>query len=244
MQLCVDIGNTLVKTGLFEGFNLIESQVFNEEPVYVIKEIYEQHPEIEAIIISSVRKSLDIELIPIPETIHHILLDDETPLPILNRYESPKTLGRDRIALAVAAAAKFPKQNCLIIDAGTCLTMDIVNEMNEYLGGTISPGIKLRLKSLHDGTANLPLIDFDGLVPEIIGKDTQSCMKSGSVNGMLNEINGAISRFEKEFDSLNIILTGGDSKLFDNELKSGIFADPKMVLRGLNQILLYNIEKS
>jgi type III pantothenate kinase len=241
VQLAVDIGNTRVKCGLFNAHEALEEFVSDKEPVYVIKDIYEQNQGIKAIIISSVRKSVDAELIPIPETIHHVVLDSDTPLPFTNLYKSPKTLGRDRIAAIAGAVVQHPLKNCLVIDVGTCLTMDIVNGKGEYLGGSISPGIKLRLTSMHVGTANLPQIDFDGLLPEQIGTNTEDCMKSGAVNGMLNEIRGTISVLQNQFDGLQVLLTGGDAKLFENELKSGIFANPNLVLQGLNEILLYNI---
>lgn len=243
MQLVIDIGNTRVKTGLFHGEELISNGVTDEEPVYAIKEYFDSPNEIEALIISSVRDSVDPDLIPIPETIHHVMFDHETELPIINKYESPKSLGLDRIALAVAAASLHPKQNVLVIDAGTCVTFDVVNRNGEYLGGIISPGIQLRLNAMHEGTSKLPQLKFDGKLGDKIGKSTEGCMKSGAVNGMLNEVMGTIKAMDGEFEDLKILLTGGDAQIFDNELKSGIFADPNLVLRGLNKILLHNIEK-
>lgn len=243
MQLAVDIGNSRIKSALFNNNKLISSQVSDLDAVYVIKNYVDENPEINAIIISSVRKSIDPNLIPIPESIHHIMLDHETPLPIKNNYESPETLGHDRLALAVGATVHSPSCNCLVVDAGTCLTMDIIDDKGQYLGGTISPGIQLRLNSMHSGTANLPEIMFDHVLPEQIGRDTIKCMKSGAVNGLINELRGTIKVLDTQFDNLQIIFTGGDAKIFDNELKSGIFADPNLLLRGLNQILLYNIEE-
>ena len=244
MQLAVDIGNTRVKCGLFREKELLFSEVSEKEAVYAIKDIYEENPGITAIIISSVRESLDADLIPIPETIHHIILDHETPLPIKIDYGSPETLGHDRIALAVAANAIFPKKNSLVIDAGTCVTYDLISNEGIYLGGSIAPGVSLRLNAMHEGTARLPKVDFDSVEVDSIGKNTVECMKSGAVNGLKNEIIGTISSFEKQFKDLQVLLTGGDIKVFDNELKSGFFADPNLVLRGLNYILLYNVEKS
>lgn len=243
MLLSVDIGNSRVKWALFEGRECKHSGVSEEEPVYVIKSLFDQYPEISALILSSVRKDLDVDMMPVPETIHHIILDHETEIPLTNLYQSPKTLGRDRLALAVAATALFPGRNNLVIDAGTCLTMDLVTEKGEFIGGTISPGIKLRLKSMADGTGNLPYIDFKGEEAEQIGKNTKDCMLSGAVNGMLNEVSGTISLMQRQFNRLNILITGGDMKIFDSRLKSDIFADPNLVLRGLNEILLYNLNK-
>lgn len=243
MQLCVDIGNTRVKTGLFKKDELIYNSVSDLEPVYVIKDAFEKNPEIEALIISSVRKELDIELVPIPETIHHVLFDFETPLPIYNLYESKESLGPDRIALAAGAHALFPRENCLIFDAGTCLTMEFINQRSQYLGGSISPGIQMRLDAMHQGTAKLPQVLLDRSFKMDLGKNTTDCMMAGAVNGIINEINGAIASFKSEYNDIRVIVTGGDIKIFEKELKSTIFADPNLVLRGLNKILLHNIER-
>ncbi len=244
MQLAVDIGNTRVKCALFKDRDLISAHVSDKDPVYAIKDVFDHHDNIQAIIISSVREKLDPDLIPIPETIHHVILEHDTPVPIKNKYGSPETLGLDRIALAVSAYSLKRDSNCLVIDCGTCMTMEFINSNGEYLGGSISPGLKMRLRSMHEGTANLPLLEVEKNLPEIIGKSTEESMQNGTINGMLNEIIGAISRYESEFSDLNVLITGGDSELFENELKSGIFADPNLVLRGLNEILLYNIGKS
>lgn len=243
MQLCVDIGNTRVKTGLFKQDELLHHDVSDLEPVYVIKEAFDKNPEIKALIISSVRKELDIDLIPMPETIHHILFDFETLLPIKNLYESKESLGQDRIALAVGAHALFPGENCLIFDAGTCLTMEFINQRSQYLGGSISPGIQMRLDSMHQGTAKLPKILLNKTFKPGLGKNTKDCMMAGAVNGIINEINGAIASFKTKYKDLRVIVTGGDIKIFEKELKSAIFADPNLVLRGLNKILLHNIER-
>jgi type III pantothenate kinase len=243
VQLAIDIGNSYVKYALYKGEELLNAQKSDLEPVYLIKQLYEENPDIGAIIISSVRESLDADTIPIPETIHHVILDHETPIPIKNNYKTGETLGRDRIALAVAAAHKFPDKNVAIVDLGTCMTIDVVNKQSEYLGGIISPGLQMRFEAMHKGTANLPLIKFENQkIPKTIGDSTQSCMESGAAHGMFMELIGTINDLKDEFDSLNVMLTGGDYKVFENELKIDIFADPNLVLRGLNQILLFNIE--
>lgn len=239
MQLAVDIGNTRVKTGLFWKRELISASVSGDEAVYAVKREFDSQPGIQAIIISSVRN--DSESMPIPETIHHIFLNAETKLPLRNLYSEVQSLGRDRIAAAAGASALFPGRNCLVIDCGTCVTMDLVSRKGEFLGGSISPGLRMRLKSMHEGTARLPLVEFDGRLPEATGRNTAGSMLSGSVNGLLNEIYGAISRRRTEFEGLQVLLTGGDAALFEDQLKMDIFADPNLVLRGLNEILLHNL---
>lgn len=243
MQLVVDIGNTRTKYGLFKDGELMDTGHSAKAPVYVIKDIFDSEHGIDAIVISSVNDDIDPDLIPIPETIHHVILDKDTPMPFINKYETPETLGHDRMALAAAAIAKFPKKNSLVVDMGTCLTMEFVTSSGEYLGGTISPGIDMRLGALNSNTARLPLVGVGDTIPDLIGKTTSDCIRSGVVNGILFEINGTINRLESEFGELKILLTGGNYSMFENELKSGIFADPNLVLFGLHEILRYNIDE-
>jgi len=148
-------------------------------------------------------------------------------------------LGVDRIALVANAVEKFYKKNVLIIDAGTCITYDFVNDSQEYLGGAISLGIEMRYKALNNYTSKLPLLEKN--IPEnFIGKTTDENIHSGVNNGVLNEINGVIEQYERENSVLTIVLTGGDTYFLAKQLKSSIFANPNFVLEGLNTILIYN----
>jgi type III pantothenate kinase len=158
MQLVVDIGNTLTKAALFKDLELVQIFRTEKEPVYLIKEIYDANTEIGGLLISSVNKAIDADLIPIPETIHHVIFDHQTPVPLDNLYQSKETLGLDRMANAVAAKCGFPQKNVLVIDIGTCITYDLVTDKGTYPGGNISPGIRLRFEVLHSGTARLPLL--------------------------------------------------------------------------------------
>ncbi|HAW51159.1 MAG TPA: pantothenate kinase [Flavobacteriales bacterium] len=242
MQLAVDIGNSRTKYAVFDREELIRSEADKRPADDIIKDCLGQYPKIKSLIISSVNHQIDPESISIPESIRHMVLDHGTPIPIKNNYQSPETLGHDRIALAVAVGHRFPGRNALVIDIGTCVTYDLVDRHGTYRGGRISPGLGLRFSSLHTGTARLPLVELDKSGhPHLLGKDTASCIQSGVVQGLSNEISGTIKQFEKEFKDLKIMLTGGDYKLFDKALKISIFADPNAVLRGLNQILLYNL---
>ena len=174
-----------------------------------------------------------------------LLLTTNTHLPIINSYKTPETLGNDRIANAVSAFTAFPNQNTLTIDVGTCIKFDFINANNEYLGGSISPGLKMRFNSLHTLTDNLPLID-DVEINQLIGTDTTSSIQVGVCQGMIGEITNMIRQYEKKYDKLNIILTGGDLRWFlDIEMsqKNSIFADEFHTLKGLNTILDYNVQK-
>jgi type III pantothenate kinase len=168
------------------------------------------------------------------------MLDHKLPLPIKNNYGTPETLGVDRIAAVCGAQQIFPFQNCLVIDAGTCVTFDIIDKDGVYYGGAISPGMHMRFKAVHTFTARLPLISP---VPEakLIGDSTETSIQSGVINGMAAEMVGIIQRYQVKFNDLRVILCGGDTLFFENKLKASIFASPELVLVGLNSILIYNV---
>lgn len=168
-------------------------------------------------------------------------LNADTPIPIRNDYRTPETLGTDRLAAAVGAYTQHPGRNILIIDAGTCLTYEFINQEGHYRGGCISPGLQMRLKALRAFTAKLPLIDSEGDVPEV-GYDTETSIRTGVIQGMKFEIEGHIRHFQEKYSDLLVFLTGGDNFNFDSKIKNLIFADKFIVPRGLNRILAYNNE--
>lgn len=192
-------------------------------------------------IISSVNTKaedkLKLDQLPFPV----LNLTHKTTLPINLAYQSPETLGKDRMAAVVGAYHQFSNQHLLVIDAGSCVTYDFLTERKEYLGGAISPGVQMRLRSMNDFTSKLPLISWEGGErPQNIGRTTITSMLSGVVNGLIAEMNGFILNYEKQYPELKIVITGGDANFFEKELKNGIFADPNLVLKGLNEILIYN----
>jgi len=148
-------------------------------------------------------------------------------------------LGKDRVAAAAAATTIFPGENVLVIDAGTSITYDLITKNGTYLGGGISPGIMMRFKALNTFTGKLPLITEIDDAP-LIGNDTPSSIKSGVLNGVLAEVNGIIDSYSNRFDTLKIIISGGDYKYFDKKLKNSIFATPNIVMQGLLEILKIN----
>ncbi len=234
MHLAIDIGNTRVKAGLFEQVELV--QLFEAEDW---NQLSLPLHDIEACIISNVGEVINVsEKLGDMEILE---LSSETPLPIELSYNSPQTLGKDRIALAVAGSNLHPNSNVLVIDLGTCITYDLVNDREQYLGGNISPGVNMRLKAMHTFTGNLPLVKLDPQTG-LLGKDTESSMKSGVFHGILHEMDGMISAYKQEYDDLTVVLTGGDESLFESQLKNRIFVTPNLVLIGLNSILTYNVE--
>ena len=240
MNLIIDVGNTFVKLAVFQNNSLIskktcESKYFLKE----FKKILKTHQDIAFGIMSSVG-NLDASCLnDVKLDLNILVLDSKTKLPFVNLYETPNTLGVDRIALVSASVQKFPDKNVLIIDAGTCITYDFVSSKNEYLGGAISPGIRLRYKSLHNLTAKLPLLDTQ-MPKDVIGNSTESSIHSGVVNGVLKEIDGLIDTYKEKYSDLTVILTGGDADFLSKQLKNSIFANSNFLLEGLNYILEFN----
>ena len=242
MNLIIDVGNTRVKAAVFENDTLIEVAIFSNDELLNKVDFFIKKHTINHGIISSVKHLSENVLKKLRNKIPFLVLDSFTKVPFQNLYETPKTLGVDRIALVANAVEKYPNKNVLIIDAGTCITFDFVNEKQEYLGGAISLGIEMRYKALQYYTSKLPLIEKN--IPEnYIGKSTEENMHSGVINGVLNEINGVINQYESEKSFLTVVLTGGDANFLAKQLKSSIFANPNFVLEGLNTILIYNNEK-
>lgn len=242
MNLIVDVGNSFVKFAVFQNGKLIHKIVselshFND----TYKNIKDEFSDIEKVIISSVGK-LELSQIEIIKKQDNVLvLDSEAKLPYKNLYKTPKTLGVDRIALVSAAVRQFPNKNVLIIDVGTCITYDFITSKKQYLGGAISPGIRLRYQSLHNLTANLPLLDSE-IPKKIIGQSTSEAIHSGVINGVLKEIEGVIDEYQKKYSDLTVILTGGDANFLSNQLKNSIFANSNFLLEGLNFILEFNTD--
>ncbi len=238
--IAVDIGTTLVKVAHFNGMELVKlyrQQRFNNASlVRLEKEFPEAY-----IIISSVRHLTDKMTQQIADHQKVFYLDNSLELPIQVLYKTPETLGKDRIAATVGAWSHFPEQGSLVIDAGTCITYDIVLEDGRYLGGNISPGIQMRLNAMHTMTRKLPQVQHTEDLPEW-GTTTATALQVGAALGSLKEIEGFIKDYRKKFGKLNILLTGGDSHFFVNRLKSKIFASPNLVLEGLNKILQHNVQ--
>ncbi|MGI9542844.1 MAG: type III pantothenate kinase [Cyclobacteriaceae bacterium] len=237
--MAIDIGNTRTKVGIFKSSKLTEVLVdpaMEKLPDHIKKE------QIDKVIISSVGhdpQKIVTELDPK----YFIILDHNTEVPLVNGYSSPQTLGMDRLAAVVGAQARFPKTNCLVIDAGTSITYDFVDLELKYHGGAISPGIDLRYRALNDHTQRLPLLSDKTSAP-LIGADTKSAIKSGVLNGVLAEIEGIIHRYEQKFSNLQVIMCGGDAAFFESMVKAPIFVIPNLVLVGLNVILQHNVQKN
>lgn len=237
-RAAIDIGNTLMKVGFFQGNELVNVRVFKEE-IELFKALRDFSCEYVGIAnVGKIKNNLVQEL---EKEFDVIIITSDLELPFINRYATPLTLGVDRIAAVVGAISIFPNDNCLIIDIGTCVTYDFVNKKNEYLGGGISPGINMRLKAMHSFTANLPLLTWDNSDIDLIGDSTNKCMLSGAVNGLSAEIDGIIRQYEAKYGRINNLLCGGVANTFESKLNSSIFADRNLVLKGIDSILRLHV---
>ena len=238
MVLVIDSGNTYTKIGQFVEGKLIN--VHQKESLKDIALTVQQYRP-GKIVLGSVNFPLDQFKKKISSIeIHPILSTTEVPFKV--KYKTPETLGIDRLAGIAWAWEQSPGKNILVIDAGTCITYDFINEEGEYLGGGISPGIELRLKSLHAFTTNLPEVRFKEDF-RLIGDTTQNSILSGVMNGLIEEINGIISEYKKKYKDLTIFMSGGSVIFFESKIKHSIFAFPNIVLLGLYSLYEFNIRK-
>ncbi len=242
MNLVIDIGNTQIKIAVFDHTTLVyQDNIDAVKIISVLKNLVEKYA-ISDVILSHVAK-IDVEELNQMKSIFKILvLNHKTKLPFINKYMTPSTLGVDRLALVAGAVNQFPKENVLVIDAGSCITYDFVNTRSEYFGGSISPGIEMRYKSVNSFTANLPLLEKTVELPEI-GNSTNNAIHRGILNGVIQEIDGVIQEYRDINRKLTVVLTGGDTIFLAKNLKSGIFAIPNFLLEGLNSILIHNLEE-
>lgn len=238
MNLAVDQGNTKTKAALFEGRELIELYPGAPDDE-LISFINQAAPE--NCIIVTVKNKDTIATDQIDPSIKTIILSSKTPIPVINKYQSPATLGMDRLAAVIGSKFYKPGYSNLVIDCGTCITYDFIDAANRYLGGGISPGLSMRFKALNAFTAGLPLIKLEKKA-ELIGGDTKQSILSGVINGTVAELEGIIAKYRSLFPNVAVFLCGGDADYFDGKLRGAIFVTPELVLHGLNEILLYNVE--
>ena len=237
LKLVIDIGNTYTKIALFESKKVVRVSVVDSLDLKIAKKFISSEL-ITSSIISSVK-----EISPAVESVvsfyNSLVLSHKTRVPITNNYVTTKTLGNDRLAAIVGASLLFPKNDVLIFDAGTCLTIDFLDANKNYHGGRISPGIEMRFLALHTFTSKLPLLQQENIY-SYIGNDTESSIISGVQEGIMSEIKSIISEYKSKNSNIIIVFTGGDCFFFEKELKNSIFANPNLVLIGLNEILDYN----
>lgn len=233
----LDAGNTRVKLAVFQNNQLTQVEEFYNYSALL--------PALAAqptwsVLLASVRDEIP------PEALakRAIILKHGLSLPLKNAYNTPESLGSDRIAAAVGAWAAFPNEAALVLDAGTCLTYEFVRADGTYLGGGIAPGLRMRLRAMHLLTGKLPEARTPENPPALVGKSTQTCLQSGAWWGMCAEMEGIIAAYRREFGKFNVLFCGGDARFFESHLKERIFVRPNLVLEGLFEILKFQFQNS
>lgn len=240
MLLVIDMGNTQIKAAVFEQNTLLKKEIIAYEDWQIsLKKVIKKFSEISILVVASVGKLEKIDFLTLDSGLNVYFITRDSKFPFNNLYASPSTLGIDRMILASGAVLQFPKKNRLVIDAGTCITYDFIDSNDNYLGGAISPGIRLRYESLHNYTAKLPLLKKEKPI-EIVGNSTLQSIHSGVINGVSFEIEGFINSVLNKNDNFIIILTGGDAVFLAERLKNTIFANSNFLLESLNQTFQYN----
>jgi type III pantothenate kinase len=243
MIMTIDAGNTRIKGAVFEGDTLVDVFIVPDGDLKIkVSSILDDYKDITDIVVSSVGNAGVFAFSSFSNRVKVTFISRESVFPFTNDYHTPQTLGIDRMVLAAGAVFTYPGQNRLVVDAGTCITYDVVDENDHYFGGAISPGVNMRYNALNQNTANLPL-----LLPEIpdyyIGKSTEQSIHSGIVNGVAHEIDGFINQYREQYPKFTIILTGGDADFLAKQLKNTIFANSNFLLESLNHLYQYTNQK-
>ncbi|MCB9034509.1 MAG: type III pantothenate kinase [Chitinophagales bacterium] len=239
MNLALDIGNTRTKIGLFKNSKCIKTFVEEDFTTIKLKTVLNNNTITNSIIASTKKPNKTLEKL-LEQNTNFVAFNNTIQLPFKNNYQTPTTLGKDRLALIAAAVAMYPKENVLVIGCGTCITFNFKSNKEVFLGGSIHPGLKMRAKAMHQFTANLPLVDLKWN-KNSIAKNTIAALENGVLYGAIAEIDGIIAQYQEIYKDLTILITGGDSKILVSKLKNKIFAHSNLTLIGLNKILEHNV---
>ncbi len=238
MNLCIDIGNTRIKIGIFNKGEMVHHEVFYKKSKKEVEGLIDKYQILKAIS-SSTRKSISTYEKAVKKCVPLLRLSHTTKIPIENTYLTPETLGKDRLAAVIGCTKVYPDKNCLIVDAGTCITYDMITDKKVYLGGNISPGLKMRAEAMNKFTSALPLVKIE-YNANSLGKTTKTALQNGIVYGALLEIQSFIAVIKQDIGKINVIITGGDATFFGDLLNSKIFVHSFLVLEGLDVIINYN----
>ncbi|MAZ28153.1 MAG: pantothenate kinase [Cytophagaceae bacterium] len=239
MNLAVDIGNTKVKVGVFSGKKMIYQETVVVDGFAALLTGVMDSYTIKEVIMCATGDSKKVVTSIEKVGLSYTVLSQGTPVPFKNLYDTPQSLGVDRIALMAGAVLNFPENNVLVIDAGTCITYDFKNAQEEYLGGAISPGVKMRYRAMHEYTHALPMLDI-ARSESMLATNTATAMHAGVFTGVVAEIDRQVNWYRTNYGNVKIVLTGGDAQFLSSSLKNDIFADSNFLLQGLNYILFFN----
>ncbi|MBO4250681.1 MAG: type III pantothenate kinase [Paludibacteraceae bacterium] len=248
MNLCIDQGNSRTKVALMtdEG-KMIKHLIYKQFSSSDVERLFDLYDITDSIISSVVNIEAAVVNTLHRRSQHFVLFDHNTPVPIENKYDSPQTLGQDRLAAAVGARSLCPDENLLIIDVGSAITYDFVSEKGEYIGGNIAPGLKMRFTMLHRMTKKLPLVDADEneLIP-LFGTNTRDAIAAGVIRGVSYEVKGYMRTLQHQMPHFQTFLTGGHAPYVLTNVRSSstekrdMHYEKNLVLIGLNEIHVYN----
>lgn len=242
MNLCIDQGNSRTKVALFrEDGSIAKNLMYKSFTSADVERLFSLYPIQDSIVSSVV--NIDPAVVNVLHRLssRFILFDHKTPLPLRNCYQTPETLGQDRIASAVGASYICPKQNLLIVDAGSAITYDFVSATEGYLGGNIAPGVKMRLTVLRQMTKKLPAVEVEenAFIP-LFGKNTHEAMAAGVIRGIIFEVKGYMRALNEQGTPFVTFVTGGNAPYILGNLQTEVRHEPHLVLKGLNGILEFN----
>jgi len=229
--LCLDFGNTRLKVAVFNNDEFVEEIILPNDEMFTIERLIAIHRPEKTILSSVINHNPAIETFLAGVTKFH-KLSHLTRANFTTAVGKPETIGADRLALCAAAAHFYPGKNNLVIGLGTCITYNFINQYQQFIGGSISPGMEMRFKAMQVFTAKLPLVHAEWNFP-IIGYDTKTNMQSGVIAGIAFEMDGFIDEYAQKYGNFNVVLTGGDTAYFARRLKNRIFADSNFLYKGL-----------
>jgi type III pantothenate kinase len=236
--LCLDFGNTRLKWALFSGEVITQSGLLRDDGMIDLRDCVELYRPAKSILSSVIDHPPVMEEFLKEHTRFH-KLNHHSRVPVTTPVGKPETIGADRLALVVAAAHYFPEYNNLVIGLGSAVTYNYINRFHQFIGGSISPGMEMRFKSLQVFTAKLPLVKPHWNFP-LAGYDTKTNIQSGVILGMAKEIDGVIEAYEERYNNLHVLMTGGDAQYFMPFLKKKISVDQDLIFKGLYVIGEYN----
>ncbi len=240
MNIVIDIGNTRTKAGVFKSGQLL--QQYSGQVSEVLEALSEYSAD--QLMVSAVGKGLEDVKAFYASRMPIVVFDRSLNMPLLMDYATPETLGLDRLAAAIGATVFLPEQDVLVIDMGSCITIDLVEKDQIFCGGVISPGLNMRFKAMHVFTEKLPLIDLNELEKDAVllpGKSTKACMTAGVMKAIEFELAGHINHYRSLYPGIGVIITGGDASYFENKFNTPIFTKDSLVLVGLNRVLEYHV---
>ncbi len=245
MNLCIDQGNSRTKVALFrENGSIAKHFIYKHFASAEVEQLFQLYTIEDSIISSVVNIEPAVVNALTKHSRHFVLFDHNTPLPVKNQYATPATLGQDRLAASVGANAIYPNENILIVDAGSAITYDFVSEDGSFVGGNIAPGLKMRFTILQRMTKKLPLVEAEeNEILPLFGRNTRDAIAAGVIRGIVFEVKGYMRDLQEQIPHYKTIITGGNAPFILHGLQADVRFERHLVLKGLNQILLYNTQQ-